>query len=257
MKNGKKIFWGIMFLLGGVAVLVGSMGYLQGIGFWTILFSIVLIGILMDGVMNKRWGGILFPLAFLGILNSKWLGIEHLVPWPILGAALFGTIGLNILFPRGNFLWKWSTYNKGFGHWHNRNKSYVHGIDEIHLGHMGKNQEIVGDDGSETVKCEVSFGSEIKYINSRQLSNAYFECAFGSLAVYLDNAGLKDQQASIIVDSAFGGIELYVPKEWKVILDVSGAFGGTSEDGHCDPMGENVLYVRGEVAFGGLEIHYI
>lgn len=53
-----------------------------------------------------------FSVAFLAIVNSRLLGIEKLVPWPVLGAALLGTIGLNMLFPsrhrHGHYV-----YNRG------------------------------------------------------------------------------------------------------------------------------------------------
>ena len=40
----------------------------------------------------------LFSLAFAAILFDEALGIEAITPWPVLGAALLGTIGLNMIF---------------------------------------------------------------------------------------------------------------------------------------------------------------
>ena len=97
MKNGKKIFWGVLFLLGAVALIVGQMGYLGDLNFWSVLITIGLIGFLLEGVADRNFGMILFALAFLAITNDKLLGIEELTPWPVLGAALLGTIGLDIL----------------------------------------------------------------------------------------------------------------------------------------------------------------
>ena len=39
-NKGGKIFWGILFLLGAAAFLVSRLGLLEGISFWSILFSI-------------------------------------------------------------------------------------------------------------------------------------------------------------------------------------------------------------------------
>ena len=44
----KKVFWGVLFLLGALALLLGKSGYLEGVGFWTVFFSIILAGILID-----------------------------------------------------------------------------------------------------------------------------------------------------------------------------------------------------------------
>lgn len=41
----------------------------------------------------------MLPLAFLIIVNDKVLGMEAITPWPVLGAAVLGSIGLKFLFP--------------------------------------------------------------------------------------------------------------------------------------------------------------
>lgn len=83
------------------------------------------------------------------------------------------------------------------------------------------------------------------------------ENSFGSIEVYFNDAVLVNNTARIHVESSFGGVELYVPKDWKVMMNVDTSFGGADEAGHCNTNGENILYVEGEVSFGGLEINYI
>ena len=46
-RQHKKIFWGILFLLGAVALLLGGLGHLGSFNFWSILFSIALLGCLV------------------------------------------------------------------------------------------------------------------------------------------------------------------------------------------------------------------
>ena len=99
-RRTKKVFWGVLLLLGAVALLVNRMGFLEGFGFWSILFSAILVGTLVKGLAKRSFGEILFSLAFLVIVNDELLHLEAITPWPVLGAALLGTIGLNILFPR-------------------------------------------------------------------------------------------------------------------------------------------------------------
>ena len=45
-RQVKKIYWGILFLLGAAALLLGRLGYLDGINFWSVLISIALFGFL-------------------------------------------------------------------------------------------------------------------------------------------------------------------------------------------------------------------
>lgn len=41
----KNVFWGLLFILGALAVLVSKLGVFEGVGFWSVLFSIGLIGL--------------------------------------------------------------------------------------------------------------------------------------------------------------------------------------------------------------------
>lgn len=234
MRNGKKIFWGILYLVAAVAVIVGGLGYFENFSFWSILFTIALIGLFVEGIMNRSFGNILFSLALLAIIYEKQLGIEAITPWPVLGAAMLGTIGLNNLFP--NF----------------KRKHYA--------GHDKKVSWESADCESldtDNVHLEVNFSESVKYLTSKELSIAHLECSFGNMSVYFDNAQLMNGEADVHVECSFGAMNLYVPADWKVVMKVTTSFGGAEEKGHCNPEGDNTLYIRGEVTFGALEIHYI
>lgn len=236
MKRGKNIFWGIALILCAVFIVVSKLGYFQGIGIFTVIFTIAIAAGLIDSVAHRSFGGILFCLAFLGILYDKQLGIEALTPWPILGVALLGTIGLNMIFKSKKKNWK---YEKNF-EWNN--ESY---------------QEIIDEESDEWVRCEVSFNSATKYINSTGFKRAELECSFGSLMVYFDNAILAGGKGVVNLETSFGEMKLYIPKSWKVVTNLDCAFGGFKEHGTCSGSDENILMISGEVSFGGLDIYYI
>jgi len=247
MRISGKILWGLIFLLGAAALIVGKLGFLQGVGFWSVIFSIILVGTMIDGVRKRSFGQILFSLAFLGIVNQKLLGIEDLVPWTILTAALLGTIGLNILFPQKG---KKSIMNhiiiskkdSSWGKGNTLSESY---------------SEVVNDGGGEAVSCEVVCGEGIKYIYSTRLQNVSAECTFGSLTLYLDGAKLMNGRAHINLEVTMGGIKLYIPKEWKVMLNRDGVLGGVEEYGENTGTEDNTLIVNAEVNLGGIEIYYV
>lgn len=236
MKRGKNIFWGIVLILCAVFIVVNKLGYFEGIGIFTLLFTVAVAAGLIDSVARRSFGGILFCLAFLGILYDKQLGIEALTPWPILGVALLGTIGLDMIFKPKK---KSCKYEKNF-EWNN--ESY---------------QEIIDEESDEWVHCEVSFSSTTKYINSTNFKKADLECSFGSLSVYFDNAVLADGKAAVNLEVSFGAMKLYIPKSWKVVMNLDNAFGGCKEHGTCSGSDENTLMINGEVSFSGLEIYYI
>lgn len=225
--------WGILFLLGAAAFLASKLGFFEGIGFWSILLSIVLVSILISNLVKRSWGGILFSLAFLVIVNDEFLNLEAITPWPVLGAALLGTVGLNLLFPK---------FNR-----HNTDFKLIRGGEYL--------PKI--DRSGDRISYENVFGSTVKYVVG-EVSQVYLDNAFGSTEVYFTDAVLKDHAANVKIDSAFGRVVLYVPRGWQVIdNNAEVVFGGVDSDHENNSEGENILYITGEVCFGALVIRSV
>ena len=237
-RGAKSIFWGVLLLLGAAAIVVSKLGYLEDVGIWSILFSVFLLGFLVDGFLKRSFGEILFSVAFLIIVNDKLLELEDITPWPVLGAALLGTIGLNLLFPRFRKKNRHVTVQIG-------------GAD--YDGRTLVSEEIWEGD---CVSYENAFGEAVKYL-SGEIAYVKAENSFGSLQIYFTDAQLKGGSATIHVENSFGSTVLYVPASWKIVLNTENAFGGSKEQGHCNPEGNTVLYVKGEVSFGSLKIRYV
>lgn len=237
-RQVKKVFWGILFLLGALALLLGKLGYLEGLGFWSVFFSVILFGILIEGILKRSFGEILFSLAMLIIINDELLHLEAITPWPVLGAALLGTIGLNIIFPKRK---QWKGH-KGFQHFH-----------EIYEDGENNGEILCGEE----IRYEVSFGDAIKYISGQGVSRIFLESSFGNLEVYFNDAVLKDNKAIVAAECSFGNMELYVPAGWRVVINVENSFARVEESGYGDPNGENTLFVEGEVSFGHMMIHHV
>lgn len=235
MKKGRNVFWGMLFLIGAVILLIGSAGYLDGFGFWSVLISIGLIGLLVDGITRKSYTTILFSIAFLIIVNDSLLGLTAISPMPVLGAALLGSIGLNMLFPIKK---KW-------------NGNYVSGRNSA------INSDVIDAVTGEEVTLSTRFGEAVKYITCKDLSKVNIDSSFGSLTVYFDNAVLKNGVASIYVNNSFASTILYIPSEWKVEIYVNNTLGTTQEKGQSNQHGSNILNIYGDVSFGLLEIRYI
>lgn len=192
----------------------------------------------INGLIKLSPGNMLFPLAFMAILFDETLDIEHLTPWPVLFAALFGTIGINMIFG-------------------GRRKKNVEINGKKYQWDGRKNIVEESSQSDETFDCEVAFGASVKYVNSQNLRAARIETSFGNSTIYFDHARLMNAQATVNVETSFGKTTLYVPKEWNVSVNVSKAFGGATEQGKCTPNGENTLIIMGEVSFGSLEVIYI
>lgn len=233
----ERVFWGVFFILGAVAMVVSKLGLIGDIGIWTILFTVFLAAALIKSVIHRSVSGILFSIAFLCILYAKPLGITALTPWTVLGAALLGSIGCSILFRP----WR-KKYWVEHHHW-----GHDHYDEDFDL------ETIEGD----SMTMSTSFAGSIKYVNSNDFKRANLSCSFGSMKVYFDNAVIQGDQAVIVLDVSFAGVELFVPKEWHVENQADMSFGGLEEKNRSQSSGTPVLKLVGECSFSGVTIVYV
>lgn len=241
-RGFKSVYWGVLLLLGAAALVIGKLGYLEGIGVWSIIFSVFLAGFLIEGLIKRSFGEILFSLAFLIIVNDKLLNLEAITPWPVLGAALLGTIGLNLLFPR---------FKK-------KDRFVKMHIDRSGVDYDGKERISEGrwNGNGDSISYGNVFGTSVKYLFG-EVSHVTTENVFGTLQIYFTDAFLKESTATVVVENVFGTTVFYVPSSWRVVLSTENVFGSTNEQGNCDPAGNAVLYIGGEVVFGSLQIKYV
>lgn len=247
MRNNKNIFAGIMFLVIAVFVIVSAMGVFGQIGFWTLVFTPFLVAWFVVSICKVSFGGVLFSLAFFAVMYDEMLGIERLTPWPVLLAAMFGSIGLKLLF--------------------DKRKNWRIGRLGSKVGKPHFEFEFSSDDeGSSTELCvemehyfksDECFSEVTKYINCQALRKADISNSFGSSTIYFDGAVLDQGHALVNVDNSFGHLILYIPKTWQIKLNVERSFGNCEIFGEYSGEGDNILYVSGETSFGEIEIFYI
>jgi len=227
-QRGKNsIVWGMIFLLGAAALLAKKLGYVEKIGFWTILFSAILAGFLIKGILKRSIAQILFSLAFLVIVNDELLHLEAITPWTVLWAALFGSIGLKLLFP---------------GFFRNRREQDALVSESRRKG--------------TSAYYESNFGNTVKYLSGK-ISDVEAECNFGFMQLYFTDVQLTDGIGRMDLQTTFGSVILYIPSAWRVELNMDKSFGDVREKGNCVPDGTQVLYIDGEVNFGSLSIQYV
>ena len=233
-RNSGKILWGLLFLLGAVYLIASKIWSLPGISVFNVILGVFCVWILIEGIRHVNFWEILFPIAFICILFSPQLGLSAFTPWPVLGAALLGSIGLSMIFkPKKHHEWTdASTHGNSFG----------------------SNSEQC--DG-ENLRFDNSFGESIKYINTDNLCSVSVDNSFGATSVYFDNAIIQGESATVHIDNSFGEVSLYVPRAWKVDVNVDKAFGGINMRGRMEGTSTHRLIVTGETNFGALTIVFI
>ena len=225
----EKIFWGLYFIAAAILLLAGNLGIFKEVSVWTILLSIFFAATMLKSLFHRNIPGALFSLAFLAIVHSRILGIEAITPWPVLGAALLGSIGISIIYHPKH-------------HYHHRHWDENESIETITENDM---------------EFRTSFGSSIKYVNSDDFNRARLDCSFGGLSVYFDNAMIQNDHAVIEIQASFSGVELYLPRGWNVVNHLETSFGGVDEKNKNNTTGSPVVTLVGNISFAGVSIIYI
>ena len=229
----EKIFWGILFILMGVFLIISKLGYFPNVNVISLLLTAFLVAVVVKSLVRFNFAGVLFPIAFICIIYDKELGITNITPWTVLIAALFGSIGLSMIF-----------------HKHTKYVNFKFDSEDY------KFEKIDVEDESH-VRFKNSFTSSIKYINTDNFEQADFNCSFGAMKVYFDKAIMSNDNAIVRINASFSGIELYIPKEWNIEDKTSVVLGSINEKNRNNQVTTNTLTLIGDIKFSGVEIIYI
>ncbi|SDP14154.1 LiaF transmembrane domain-containing protein [Clostridium gasigenes] len=229
----ERIFWGVLFILIGMFLIINKLGYFPNINVFSLLLTVFLLAVIVKSLPHFNFAGILLPIAFICIIYDKELGITNITPWTVLIAAILSSIGLSIIFHKGmkgvNTKYNWKDY---------------------------KFEKIDVEDES-NVRFKNSFCDSVKYINTNNFEQADFNCSFGAMKVYFDNAIMSNSNAIVRIDASFSGIELYIPKTWNIDNKINVFLGDISEKNRNNQITTNTLTLVGDIKFSGVEIIYI
>lgn len=242
MNNNKsyadKIFWGLMFILAGIFLILNQMDYLPEFYHFSpfkLVLTLVFIWMVTIGIRHRNFFMIFLGLALIGSIHAHFLHITAITPGPLIVAAVLISIGLTIIFP-----------NKHYGNHGFYQNNYTD------TGNMDFTQA-----GEEILHFQNSFSSSSKYVNTDAFVCASFENNFGQMNVYFDNTIIKNGTADINIQNSFGELALFIPKTWNVENHVKSSFGGVKEKNQNMSEGCPTLRIYGEVAFGEVSITYV
>ncbi|MFV0362341.1 MAG: LiaF transmembrane domain-containing protein [Suipraeoptans sp.] len=247
MRKRERVFWGIFLIIAAALVIVSKLGVLQGISIFSIVVGVLLVGCAIQSIISKSVSGLLFAVAFLIILFDKPLGLQAITPWPVLLAAMLGSIGLSVLFPKHSRPFRGKNWKVEYDNEYDENI-----YDENEFIHESKSN------GGKYREYSTVFGGGTKYINTEDFKGVKLQSVFGGMKVYFDNAHIQGDSAVIKLEVVFGNMELFLPKEWNIIMDTTCVCSGIQEKNR--PSGDingPTVRLTGEVVFGGATILYV
>ena len=102
------------------------------------------------------------------------------------------------------------------------------------------------------------FGGSEKRVTTAKFTGANLTAMFGGVELDLRDAAVAEPPAHVSAIALFGGVDVYVPSDWNVDLDVLPIFGGASDERlrreREDDHDEIDLVVSGFAAFGGVSV---
>lgn len=235
MRNKTKDWLGIFLIAIGFLWIADNFLFFDfNIG--RLIFSwhsvFIIIGLaLLSNSRNNTLGVIFLVIGLFGFLNYLSPFNIHLRfrdYWPI----LLIIIGFIILSKK-------------------RSKPVMAGI------HHGSREEGKSTYYGDTIDESILFNSINRLINSENFRGGRISSIAGSTKINLYGAKLAPGESFLEITCVFGGCEIIVPKNWKVIVNVTSLFGGFDDKRYLTGdtvYTEGVLIIKGTVLFGGGEI---
>lgn len=235
----KNWLWGTFLLGSGSLIIVNELGYLSGINVYTLIFTILLTAGIIQSFISRSMSLFAYSVAFLIILYKTELGVSNLSILTVLLATTLLIIGFGVLF--GSKIYKKHIIHTSFDY------------DEENFEH------VINEKDKDVIEFKVSLSSAVKYINSDNFKKAILGCSLGALKVYFDGADIKKGETALIrLDASLSGVELYIPKNWKLINNLNNTLSGVEEKGireRNDDSPEVIL--NGNINLSGIEIFYV
>ncbi|MCL4548799.1 MAG: cell wall-active antibiotics response protein [Bacteroidetes bacterium] len=244
MQTSNNRIW-----LGVILIVLGALFVLDNFGFfyfdfhplifsWHTIFLIIGI-VLVVNHKNSFIGYVFLGIGLIGILHHfpYFFFLDFGSLWPLLFLAL----GVWLLLNRGN------------SHHHEYHKIQ----DNIQNAAPGQQTNFSSYDLIDEVAV---FNTVRRTIDSQNFRGGKITTMFGGAKLDLTNAKLAPGENSLEVSAIFGGVNIRVPQNWKVLVNVTSIFGGFDDKRFTKTTppdeSQGILIIKGAAIFGGGELLY-
>lgn len=214
-----------------------------------ILLGILLIalgiGFLVENVTDYDvdwgdwWPVILIVVGVMKVASSRWLGVLLV----LLGTA-FLVDNLDIFDLDIGDYWPVALVIAGL--------ALIFGG----LTRRRQREKVPSGDTSSSDFLDVSsaFGGIDHRVTSQQFRGGKVSTTLGGGTIDLRGAALADNEATLHVDTVLGGVEILVPDEWMVNVQVTGTFGGVDVERSQPSAPAATLTLTGSCTLGGITV---
>ena len=227
---GVKLILGIIFVLLGLSILLSNYDFVFGNvfeAFWPIVFILWGLARLREPYKSKLWSYFLILLGVLEVLGQT--GLIKMDFFDILWPLLLITLGLWLIKPSKNSFRGWKP------------------------NFCKVPMDVKYDD---TVSHFSLFSGIKSKVQSKNFLGGEVITIMGNSTLDLCNATMQEPQAVLSLFVVFGGIDIIVPTNWKIVMKGASVFGTINNLTHENEQQEeqNILIITGIPVFGGIKI---
>ncbi len=238
--SSNRIWLGVILIVLGALFIMDNFGFFY-FDFHPLIFSwhtiFLIIGIvLVVNHKNNFIGYVFLGIGLIGILHHfpYFFFLDFGNFWPL----IFLAIGLWLLFSR-----------RDSPHYTKQQNTQA-----------GATQSQTNFSSYDYINEVTIFNTIKRTIDSQNFRGGRFTSIFGSAKLDLTNAKLAPGENTLEVSMIFGGVNIRVPQNWNVLVNVASIFGGFDDKrfAKTPPADGNqgILIIKGAAIFGGGELLY-
>jgi predicted membrane protein len=220
-----RIFWGLLFIIVGVLVLLDQMGRVD-IGYlisryWPAIFILIGVSILIANDFKSTGPGLFFILFGAFFLLMEMRIFNHTV-WHYFWPIVIISVGIWILLKPARAA--------------DKKKIPELTVDELRISQV--------------------FSGTSRRIETQSFKGGSAEVVFGSAEIDLSGAGLEGGKAALSLSVVVGSIELRVRPEWQVVVEGNPVLGSIEQKRvqPADAEKKGVLLIAASVVIGSIRI---
>jgi len=236
--------------IGIILVAIGGLLIINNFGVFDfnikhVIFSwhtiALIVGIIILSNSKSSIAGLIF------ILVGAWGYLGHLFPWfddlvfSDLWPIILIIVGLSLLFRKKNVKHNACKMKEDFP------SDFIKSSTESEIS-------------TDAIDEVAIFTSSRRYIHTQNFRGGKITSIFGGVHLDFAHAKLAPGENELEISCIFGGCKLYIPRSWKVIVNVTSVFGGVDDKRFINfeiPDSDGVLIIKGAAIFGGAEIFSI
>ena len=255
----RNISFGLALIVLAIFVTLSALNveFFEGISAITIALTFLIIWLFISSLLRLEFFEIFVAIGLAAVLYKGYFGYGEISGWLIMFVAVLLGVGFSMIFGRrkyrdypryknSNFERKTNDFHEGVFREKDHSDKFRH-FNE-------KSYEYVSDE-EETVVYNTSFSETTKFIKSKNLKMGMFKVELGSLTIYLDQATLNSEGATLDLYCRLGQLRVFVPRDVHLVDELQSNLGELVLPVENQPdNGHNRLILKGEVTLGEIQI---